>query len=120
MNNQVKSFLISIGIIISMLLFFSIVISTLYYFDIINNHLVKYFKIFLSITSFFIGGIYIGSKSVNKGYINGLKISAIIITIFIIFGLIFSNIALNRIIYYIIIALCITFGAMIGINKKGN
>ena len=71
---------------------------------------------FLSIISFFIGGIYIGKNSLSKGYINGLKLSLIIVIILFIMSLIFNNLKISRIIYYILTTICITFGSMIGIN----
>ena len=74
----------------------------------------------LSILSFFIGGIYIGKKTNNKGYIAGLKLSLIMIILFLILSLIFNNLKVTRIIYFIITTICITFGSMIGINKTKN
>ena len=118
MSLLVKTFLKSIFIIIICLFISSILINILYYFDIINNNIVKYLKMFLSIITFFIGGLYIGRNSISKGYINGLKLSLIMTIIFILFGLIFNNIKVLRIVYYLIMSSCITFGAMIGISKK--
>ena len=120
MNQTIKYFLKSILIIIISLFISSLLINILYYFDIINNNTVKYFKMFLSIFSFFISGLYIGKKSISKGYINGLKLSLIMVIMFIILSLIFNNIKVSRIIYYLIMTTCITFGAMIGISKNEN
>ena len=72
----------------------------------------------LSIISFFVGGLYIGMKSDNKGYLNGLKLSIIIIFITLLLSIIFNNLKITRIIYFFIVAICITFGSMIGISKK--
>lgn len=118
MSKALKTFLKSILIIIVGLFISSIIINTLYYFDIISNNVVKYLKMFFSIAIFFISGFYIGRNSVSKGYINGLKLSIIMVILFIIFGLIFNNIKLLRIVYYLIMMTCITFGAMIGISKN--
>ena len=106
------------GLIIILLLISSIIINTLYYYDIISNNLVNYIKMFFSITIYFIGGLYIGKKSNNKGYINGLKLSLIIVIISLLLSIIFNNIKVTMIIYYILTTICITFGSMIGINKK--
>ena len=118
MSNTIKNFIKAGLIIIVLLLVFSLIINVLYYFDIINNNATKYIKMFLSILSFFIGGLYIGKNSMSKGYINGLKLSLIIILLFFIIGLILNNLSFSRIIYYLITITCITFGAMIGISKK--
>ncbi len=98
----------------------SIFINILYYFDIINNNLINYLEIFLSIFVFFFGGIYIGRKSDHKGYINGLKLSLIIIIMTMLLNIIFDNFKLLKIVYYLIITISITFGSMIGISKTKN
>ena len=96
----------------------TLLLNTLYYFDIVSNNMIKYGKILISILSFFLGGIYLGRNSPNKGYLYGIRLSIIVIIIYIVFGIIFNNITLSRIIFYLIVSFCITFGAMIGINKK--
>ena len=108
-------------LIILILLLISIsLINILYYFDVIDNNIIRYFKMLLSIITFFIGGLYMGKNSPSKGYINGLRLSVIIILIMLVMGIIFKNIDIPRIIYYLIIIFCITFGSMLGINKKTN
>ena len=68
-------YLLKSTMLVLLLLFISsIIINIFYYYDIIGNNIIKYLKMFLSITSFFIGGLYIGKNSDNKGYINGLKL----------------------------------------------
>ncbi len=59
-----------------------------------------------------------GRNSPNKGYFYGIRLSLITVIILIIFGIIFNNIKISRIIYYLIVTFCITFGSIIGINKK--
>lgn len=118
MSNTLKVFFKSILIIIFGLFISSIIINTFYYFDIVSNNTVKFMKMFLSIITFFISGLYIGKKSISKGYINGLKLSLIMVFIFLILGLIFNNLKIVIIVYYLIMTTCITFGSMIGISKK--
>lgn len=112
----IKSLILFYGLV----LIFSLIINLFYYFDIFSNNLVKYIKLFTNIISFFISGIYLGKHSINKGYISGLKLSIIILLISIITCLIMNNFNYYLIIYYIILIICITFGSMIGINKKKN
>ena len=112
-------YLIKGSLLIIILLFIvSILINIFYYFDVINNNLINYLKMFLTITIFFVGGIYIGKKSESKGYINGLKLSLIIVLFFFTISIIFNNYKVSRIIYYLITTTCITFGSMIGINNN--
>lgn len=118
MNKYIIYFIKALGLLFGLLLLSSLIINLLYYFDIISNNTVKYIKMILSVISFFIGGIYLGKKSTNKGYINGLKLSGITITIFLILSIIFNNLTLSRILFYLITIISITFGSMIGINKK--
>lgn len=102
------------------LFIFLLIINTLYYFDIVNNNLIKYLKIIIILISSFLGGLIRGYNSQNKGYINGLKLSFIIVIIFLIISLLLKSFNLTDIIYYIIIILTITFGSMVGINRKTN
>ena len=118
MSDLVKSFFKATLIILGLIFVFSILFNILYYYDILSNNSLKYCKMLASILTFFIGGVFIGKNSVNKGYINGLKLSLIMTIVFLILGIIFNNIKLSRIIYYLIMSVCITFGAMIGISKK--
>lgn len=118
MNKNINNLLRTSILILGLLLISSLIINTLYYFDIINNNLIKYLKMFISIIIFFIGGLYIGKKSDNKGYINGLKLSIIIVLVMFLLSIILSNFKISRIVYFLITTTCITFGSMIGINKK--
>ena len=120
MSLTIKNFIKSIIIVLMSLLISAIIINILYYYDIINNNITKYIKMILSISIFFVSGVYIGKNSPSKGYINGLKLSLIMTIIFIIFGIIFGNISVSRIIFYLIMTISITFGAMIGISKNAN
>ena len=112
-----KTFKALIFIFIALLIS-TIIINILYYFNVINNNVIRYFKLLLSLFSFFIGGIYIGKNSPNKGYLYGLRLSLLTIIMLMIFSIIFNNFKIIRIIYYLIVTFVITFGSMIGINKK--
>ena len=59
-----------------------------------------------------------GKHSPNKGYIYGLRLSLLTIILLVTAGFVLNKINLSTIIYYIIVTFCITFGSMIGINKK--
>lgn len=120
MNFDYKKYLNALLMIFVLITILSLLINTLYYFDIINNNLVKYFKMIIAISSFFIGGINLGLHCPNKGYLYGLKLSLFMILILILSSIIFNELKFNKVIYYLITTICITFGAMIGINKKKN
>ena len=118
MNKNIINLLKGTILIIGLLFISSIIINIFYYYDIISNNIIKYIKMFLTIISFFSGGVYIGKNSNSKGYINGLKLSLIIVIITLILSIIFNNLKVGRIVYFIITTICITFGSMIGISKK--
>lgn len=118
MKFNYKRYLSNILVILILVIIQSLIINTLYYYDIINNNLVKYFKMLIAVDSFLIGGIKLGLNSPNKGYLYGLKLSLFMIMIFLIISVIVNNLKISNVIYYLITTICITFGAMIGINKK--
>ena len=80
----------------------------------------KYLKILIILLSSFFSGFYIGFKSNNKGYINGVKFSLIIISIFLLSSLSVKGFKFISIIYYLIIIIVITLGSMLGINRKSK
>lgn len=94
------------------------IFNVLYYFDIISNNTIKYLKIASLIVACFTSGFIRGITSSNKGYVNGLKISAIIVLLFLTVTIFLKQFSLKCIIYYAIIAATVTLGSMIGINKK--
>ncbi len=77
--------------------------------------------IFIFMLLFFsILGFFYGKKTPSKGYLEGLKISFLLIVFLILINLLFyqNRFSLERIIYYIVLILSSTIASMIGINKK--
>ena len=118
--NYLKKLAYSFLYIILSLLIITFIISTLNYFNIISDNIISLFKIFIPIISLFIGGYFIGSKSNNKGYLEGLKLGLIFSILLIIFNyLAFDNsFKFKYILFYIILITSSIFGSMIGINKR--
>ena len=113
-------YLKTFGIILIIMLLIILTSSTLSYFDIINNKINNIFKLVSILLSSLIGGIYIGNKSIEKGYLEGIKIGAPLSLIMIIISIFLfkNNINIWKIIYYISIFIITTIGSIIGINKK--
>ncbi|MEG0994867.1 MAG: TIGR04086 family membrane protein [Bacilli bacterium] len=116
--NLIKKYFSSLGFII-MIILGLIILTVFNYFNLINDNIIKYFKILIPIIASISGGIYIGTKSLNNGYVEGLKVGLTFITIL---GLIsylglekFINI--KMLLYYFILLISSMFGSMIGINK---
>ena len=110
----------AIGYIFLSVFIITFILNTFYYFDFIGKNLFNVLEILSIIISMFIGGFYIGKNSNNKGYLQGLKLSGMIIPILIIVNyLIFKNIfKLKIIVFYLIIVSSLVLGSVIGINKK--
>ncbi len=94
------------------------IITIFYYFDLLSNQSIKYFKIIILLLSCLSGGFYIGRKSQNKGYLNGIILSGIILACFFLINLFLGDLKWQVIIYYLIIVITTTIGSMIGINQK--
>ena len=117
---MIKNYLKGLLFFFIPLLILLLIINTFYYFDILSNNIMKYLKIVIILFSTFLSGFYIGFKSNNKGYINGLKCSLIIIGIFLLSSLLIKEFKFTSIIYYLIIIIVITLGSMLGINIKNK
>ena len=120
MNIIWKKILKSFLIIITLMVIFSLIGCIFYYFDIFSNTTMKYFEMVMVMLSSFIGGFILGKNVPNKGYLYGIKLSIIMVLIFIILGIIFNSINLLNILYYLIISICIIFGSMLGIMRKSS
>jgi putative membrane protein (TIGR04086 family) len=115
MKNYLKPMLYILGIILGLLLLLTI----FNYLNIITGTFLNIMKFLIPVIALFVGGIMIGKISSNKGWLNGLKLSLILIVLFFILSLIFSiKIDFKNLIYYLILAGSSMFGSMIGINKK--
>lgn len=111
---------ISLGYIIGISLILTLLMTVLNYFDIIKNNFLIIFKLIIPISSLFIGGFIIGKGSKKKGWLEGLKLSLIFITILLIINFIVLNskIEFKNLLYYLIISVSCIFGSIIGINKN--
>lgn len=102
------------------LLSLSFILTILNYFDIINYKIIDLIKYIILFICYLISGYYIGYNSNKKGFIEGIKIGLIISVILILLNLIiFGNIKLTYLIYYLLLIGISTLGSIFGINKKG-
>lgn len=114
-------YLKSIMFFFCFLLISNIIITILYYFNITGSSFNNILKIIIFILSFIGVGINIGRKTNKKGWLEGLKIAGILIAFFLIISLILRyDFNIKQIIYYIVCAVTIVLGSMIGINFKKN
>lgn len=118
--NNIKNYLIAIGYFLLTVTTFAIILTIFNYYDIITNKPFKVIKVLIPSLALFIGGYKVGNNANKKGYIEGIKLSLIIILILFMFSYLGFNTSLNisLILYYIILIISSMLGAMIGINKK--
>ena len=116
LKNIAKSLLYTFSITI-----FSIfIITILNYFNIINGKILSVFMILIIISALFVGGYLIGKNSKQNGWLEGIKLSLIIIAILALFNYLGlkKEFHLTQIIYYSILTIACTLGSMVGINKR--
>ena len=70
------------------------------------------------IINIFIGGFIIGLNSNQKGYLNGLFLGLIIVSILFLFSVFSLNLQFKLIIYYLVILTSSCLGGTVGIRKK--
>ncbi len=109
-----------IGYIIITILISTFIMTMLNYFNIISSGTLTYFKFFIILLSTFLGGINIGKKSAQKGWLEGLKLGFLLIFILYLFAYLGleKSMTIKNIIYYIIILAMTMLGGMVGINKQ--
>lgn len=118
--NNVKNYLIAIGYFLLVVAVFAIILTIFNYYDIVTNKLFKVIKVLIPSLALFIGGYKVGNNANKKGYIEGIKLSLIVIVLLFMFSYLGFNASFNisLILYYIILIISSMLGAMIGINKK--
>ena len=115
---NIKKYTISTTLTITLILALLFFITTIYYFNLITMKTFSILKLLVILISTFITSFLLGTKIKNKGYLEGIKQSLILIIIFLIPTIITSNFNLKVFIYYLIILITGSLGSMIGINRK--
>lgn len=115
---NIRKYLKSIIIMIVALIVLNLITSIIVYFNIIKN--INYIKLLIVFISITVSSIYLGYKSNEKGWLEGLKFGILTIIILLVSSLIFtkSSLSIKSIIYYLIILIISALGSMIGISKK--
>ena len=113
-------YLKSLGLFLGSFLILNIIITIISYFELLNPNIIRIFKILTIIISSSLSGLYLGLNSNKKGYLEGIKLSGIIIVLLTLLTLIIKPISFNKLtwLYYLIILGLEVLGSTIGINKK--
>ena len=94
-------------------------ITTLYYFNLINESFYKVFKIIILIVNIFVSGYILGKCAKSKGYLEGIKLSMMVVPLFLVGTFLLREpLKLTIIIYYLIITITATLSSMIGMLRK--
>lgn len=111
---------LSLNILYTIIFFITLtlLLTTFNYFNIINYQTLAICKIIIPILSMFFGGLLMGKKASKNGWLEGLKISLIIIAILTIFTLIIGKFTPKILTFFLILILSGIFGSIIGINKN--
>ena len=105
----------------STILFFLIItISTIFitiidYFNLFNTNIIK---LVIPILSIFISSYILGIKTKKLGYLSGIKLSSIIIVLFLVLILVLDKITLKSLLYYLILFLTSILGSITGNLKN--
>ena len=100
------------------ILLFTTIITTLYYFNLINPTTYNILKIVFLLAILLINSFILGKNAKSKGYLEGMKLSLLLIIIFTVITLLNSSFELKVLLYYLIILITSVLGGMIGISKK--
>lgn len=118
----IKKYLTSIGITLGLILSFSFFLNIFSYFDLLSNNVYKIILIFTSIISIAVGAFMLGKGANKKGYLEGIKFGLITTLLFFIISFLAfdQKITISSLIYYLILIITSSIGAMLGINKRTN
>ena len=116
---NLKKYLFQILITFISLFVLTTIITTLYYFNLINPTTYNILKIITLLLTLFVNSLVLGRKAKCKGYLEGIKLSAIVVVIFAILTLLLTkSFNIKYLLYYLIITITSILGSMIGISLK--
>lgn len=105
------------------LIFFTIstlLLTIFNYFNIIGYQILNIGKIIIPILTLIFSGLLMGKKANKNGWLEGLKISLIIVVILIIITLIMNEFSPKKLTFFLILIISGIFGSILGINTKNT
>ena len=113
-----KNLFFSFVYFISIFLVSTFIFTIFYYFNLVSDSINSIIKFIIPIISISVSSFILGMKSVKKGYVEGIKLSIIVILFFSVIGMLFGSFNFNTVIYYLILVLSSSLSGMLGINRK--
>ena len=96
----------------------SFLVTLLHYFNILSGKGLETISLLVPIIGLLLGSIFLGRRSRQKGWLEGIKFGAIYLVIILLFSLLFfhPDFSIKIGLYYVILLLTAMLGSMIGIN----
>jgi len=116
MNHYLKG----IGWILGSFVVFLIILSFCYYVNLFSSSIISYLKLLFPMISMMLGGIFIGRRSKQKGWLEGIKLALVPLILFFLLSYLGFGISLNlkMFFYQLILLLSCIFGSILGINRQ--
>jgi putative membrane protein (TIGR04086 family) len=118
----IKNLGIAFGFIIGSLFGVTLIVTLLHYINWIGSKTLSVLEIITPLLSLFIGGFIIGKNSKQKGWLEGLKLGCLFLTLLILFQYLGLRIhfSVKTILFYALLLVSCVFGSMLGINKRAK
>lgn len=117
---MLKNYGYSLLLIIISLFAINLINTLLNYFNLLSPKIISIMGFMLFLFSMLVSSYILGTKSKQKGYLEGLKFGSIVVLLFIILIILLDKFYVKSLIYYAILILTSILGSMIGINKKNK
>lgn len=113
-------YLRGIGFILGSFVIFLILLSLGYYLNLFSSNVVSYLKLLFPVLSMMLGGFFIGKRSKQKGWLEGIKLGILLLVLFFLLSYLGFGIGLNlkMFFYQLILLLSCIFGSILGINRQ--
>lgn len=118
----IKNLGIAFGFIVGSLFGVTLIVTLLHYINWIGSKTLSVLEIITPLLSLFIGGFIIGKNSKQKGWLEGLKLGGLFLTLLILFQYLGLRIhfSVKTILFYALLLVSCVFGSMLGINKRAK
>ena len=100
------------------LLIGNLIVTIINYFNILSHNIINIITFIYPLILIIINSYYLGKKTNKKAFLEGLKFSSVIVTIFLIITLLTNSFKIKILIYYLILIISSIISSSIGINKK--
>ena len=103
-----------------LLFFFSMIVTLFGHFNLISSKMMQPILLFITMFSFFAGGLYLGVKCEKRGWLEGLKLGSFLAFLFFLISYLGfdQGMHLKTFLYYLLLLSSSILGSMLGISKQ--